>query len=268
MDTNKPKSNDHELIRLGEQMDRWCSDLKRNVLAEFEQAQIRSREEQKAATLQEINDLVSQNRLLQSQINRINGLLTTYQLSINKKDEIIQRLTKSLQKQKDRIGLARSFSMWRGQHNDEKREIFTSTLAVKHYNYKLKRKALQKWFGIIQNKWRERVQRACQVRAEEVCQKLKASHTKEIKTFEKLLEEREEELSRLYKERDSFEENLKKAFMRGVCALNKEAMTMFNKEQLGDCGYHGNQTVPPPPPPVKEGGKSREPKVMIEKHLH
>lgn len=84
------------------------------------------------------------------------------------------------------------------------------------------------------------------------------------------MEEREGELSRLYKERDSFEENLKKAFMRGVCALNKEAMTMFNKEQLGDCGYHGNQTAPPPPPPppVTEGRKSREPKVMIEKHLH
>lgn len=32
MDTNKAKPNDHEVMRLSEQMDRWCSDLKRNVL--------------------------------------------------------------------------------------------------------------------------------------------------------------------------------------------------------------------------------------------
>ena len=59
---------------------------------------------------------------------------------------------------------------------------------------------------------------------------------------------------------------MKKAFMRGVCALNVEAMSMFNKEQMGDCGYHGNQSVPTTP--VKDGGKNKEPKVVIEKHLH
>ena len=31
----------------------------------------------------------------------------------------------------------------------------------------------------------------------------------------------------LHAERDLYEENMKKAFMRGVCALNMEAMTMF-----------------------------------------
>ena len=31
----------------------------------------------------------------------------------------------------------------------------------------------------------------------------------------------------LHAERDLYEENMKKAFMRGVCALNMEAMSMF-----------------------------------------
>ena len=38
----------------------------------------------------------------------------------------------------------------------------------------------------------------------------------------------QEEVVRLQQERDRFEEQMKKAFMRGVCALNMEAMTMFN----------------------------------------
>ena len=33
----------------------------------------------------------------------------------------------------------------------------------------------------------------------------------------------------LHKEREYYEENMKKAFMRGVCALNMEAMNMFHE---------------------------------------
>ena len=36
-------------------------------------------------------------------------------------------------------------------------------------------------------------------------------------------------------ERDQYEENTKKAFMRGVCALNLEAMTMFKNEDEASC---------------------------------
>ena len=35
------------------------------------------------------------------------------------------------------------------------------------------------------------------------------------------------EVVRLHQQRDVYEETMKKAFMRGVCALNLEAMTMF-----------------------------------------
>ena len=42
------------------------------------------------------------------------------------------------------------------------------------------------------------------------------------------------EVSRLHAERDRYEETMKKAFMRGVCALNMEAMSMFHEaEQQG-----------------------------------
>ena len=37
-----------------------------------------------------------------------------------------------------------------------------------------------------------------------------------------------QEISVLKKAQSHFEENMKKAFMRGVCALNMEAMTMFH----------------------------------------
>lgn len=41
------------------------------------------------------------------------------------------------------------------------------------------------------------------------------------------LDNRQQEVAQLKVERNLYEENMKKAFMRGVCALNLEAMTMF-----------------------------------------
>ena len=43
-------------------------------------------------------------------------------------------------------------------------------------------------------------------------------------------------MTRLKAEKNLYEENMKKAFMRGVCALNLEAMTMFqhHEDESGD----------------------------------
>lgn len=39
------------------------------------------------------------------------------------------------------------------------------------------------------------------------------------------------DVAKMHTEREFYEENMKKAFMRGVCALNMEAMSMFKEEQ-------------------------------------
>ena len=49
------------------------------------------------------------------------------------------------------------------------------------------------------------------------------------------------EIARLHAERERYEETMKKAFMRGVCALNLEAMSMFRE------GEEGGRRPPPPP---------------------
>ena len=40
-----------------------------------------------------------------------------------------------------------------------------------------------------------------------------------------------DEVSVLNVQREQYEESMKKAFMRGVCALNMEAMTMFSEDE-------------------------------------
>lgn len=62
--------------------------------------------------------------------------------------------------------------------------------------------------------------------------------------------------------------------MRGVCALNMEAMSVFHPGETGEGGCYDDQHPPQPPHDHHYkgggggGGKRREPKVTIERHLH
>ncbi len=47
------------------------------------------------------------------------------------------------------------------------------------------------------------------------------------------LQKAQAEIHRLHTERDRYEDSMKKAFMRGVCALNIEALSMFNTGEVG-----------------------------------
>lgn len=61
-----------------------------------------------------------------------------------------------------------------------------------------------------------------------------------LQVTEELTQARQE-VARMQKERERYEEMMKKAFMRGVCALNLEAMTIFNsneEKENRDIGMH------------------------------
>lgn len=87
------------------------------------------------------------------------------------------------------------------------------------------------WQSVQENKWRERVERACQNRAQEVCEQLTRDYEEKIATLQRQLGAAHAEIASLRSDREQFEERMKKGFMRGVCALNLEAMTMFKEEE-------------------------------------
>ncbi len=49
-------------------------------------------------------------------------------------------------------------------------------LAEQHYHLQLKRKVWAGWHSLIQNRWRDRVERACCARAEDVCMQLSTDY--------------------------------------------------------------------------------------------
>ncbi|KPP69240.1 hypothetical protein Z043_112016, partial [Scleropages formosus] len=188
---------------------------------------------------------------LAAQMDGLKELLNTYETSNQRKDEVspatqcdfnisvISNLTHVIERQRERLELMRTFTQWRMQHLEVKEEspptlllkhpfAHGSRIAEQHYRLYLKRKAWRAWHSIIETKWRERVERACRARAEEVCVQLSADYEAKIAQHVEALDKARAEIQRLHTERERFEESMKKAFMRGVCALNMEAMNMFH----------------------------------------
>eukprot|EP00061_Rhincodon_typus_P010253 g34408.t1 len=106
-------------------------------------------------------------------------------------------------------------------------DAYANTLAERHYNFCLMKKVCTAWKSEMQTKWKERVEKACQARAEEVCIQLSRDYERQLDTSREELERAKAEIRRLLAEKDKYTDSMKKAFMRGVCALNLEAMSMF-----------------------------------------
>ena len=100
-----------------------------------------------------------------------------------------------------------------------------------------------KWTAICRAKYKAKVERGtsvtfghpslksvlvCKERATEICLKLKDELTSEINRLKQEVANRDVIISDLEQKHARYEEGLSKALMRGVCALNMEAMSVLN----------------------------------------
>ncbi|XP_065066706.1 centrosomal protein POC5-like isoform X2 [Rhopilema esculentum] len=227
---------DGDLGRMDNLLDVWCLELKRNILGEFSNNKLKLLEHMKEKMEVQEKRHLREEEALQDQIEKHKELLHTFEKSINQKDLVITNLTDSLEKQKEKQEKLKILLTWKLKHNDEKRERFASKLAEKHYKRTVLSKIWLGWRSVIEMRWKQRVERACQSRSQEICVKLTEDYEERLKGLQNSLEVARIEVARLHNERDLYEETMKKAFMRGVCALNLEAMHMFREQAYEEEG--------------------------------
>ncbi|CAF1517925.1 unnamed protein product, partial [Adineta ricciae] len=79
--------------------------------------------------------------------------------------------------------------------------------------------------------WKRRFEAACEKKAKDVLIELGNEYELKYKQLELQLLNANEEITRLKADKGDHDEALKKAFMRGVCALNMEAMSVLLKNE-------------------------------------
>ncbi|XP_014820586.1 PREDICTED: centrosomal protein POC5 isoform X2 [Calidris pugnax] len=242
---------DEKVTHIENILDLWSGSLKTNVLTELRKWKLSLIEHHKLQMRQEKEKHAAHVRQLSNEMENLKELLHTYEISIGRKDEVITNLTQALEKQKERVELMRNFTLWRIQHVQAKQEEYANRIADKQFRTALLKKVWAAWRSLSEEKWKEKVAKACQLRAEDICVQLTNDYEAKIAELTATLEQTKAEVLRLHSEREQYEDTMKKAFMRGVCALNLEAMTMFQgRDSRTDPGrLPPSQYNPPSPPP-------------------
>ncbi|XP_075383148.1 centrosomal protein POC5 isoform X2 [Mycteria americana] len=253
---------DEKITQIENILDLWSGSLKTNVLTELRKWKLSLIEHHQLQMRQEKEKHAAHVRQLSNEMENLKELLHTYEISIGRKDEVITNLTQALERQKERIELMRKFTVWRIQHIKAKQEEYANRIADRQFRTALMKKVWAAWRTLSEEKWKEKVAKACQLRAEDVCVQLTNDYEAKIAELTATLEQTKAEILRLHSEREQYEDTMKKAFMRGVCALNLEAMTMFQGKDSKtdpDVGSRRNDNVagrlppsqynPPSPPP-------------------
>ncbi|NXG15340.1 POC5 protein, partial [Grallaria varia] len=198
-----------------------------NILTELKNWKLSLIQHHRLQMKQETDKHAAHVKQLCNEMENLKELLQTYEISVARKEEVITNLSQALQKEKERVELMRKFTLWRIQHAKASQEEYANRLADRQFRTTLMKKAWAAWRSVNAEKWKDKVARACQLRAEDVCVQLTNDYEAKIAELTANLEWTKAEIARLHSERDQYKDTMKKAFMRGVCALNMEAMTVL-----------------------------------------
>uniref|UniRef100_A0A452DYZ7 Centrosomal protein POC5 n=1 Tax=Capra hircus TaxID=9925 RepID=A0A452DYZ7_CAPHI len=231
--------SDENLQKMENVLDLWSSGLKTNIISELSKWRLNFIDWHRMEMKKEREKHAADLKQLSSQINSLKELQKTYEVSIGRKDEVISSLSHAIGKQKERIELMRTFFHWRINHVKSRQDVYESKLADQYFQRTLLKKVWRGWRAVVQKQWKEVVERACQARAEEVCVQISNDYEAKVALLTGALENAKAETQRMQHEKEHFEDSMKKAFMRGVCALNLEAMTIF--QNRGDADFTTNK---------------------------
>eukprot|EP00048_Salpingoeca_helianthica_P011137 m.159905 g.159905 ORF g.159905 m.159905 type:complete len:549 (+) comp15185_c0_seq3:206-1852(+) len=221
---------DPEIERLENTMNALCLTMKRELLAEFSRAKA-SLAARHAAELDALRHRHSQEIWdLQSQLEDLRARVAVCDSTIDSKDRLIESLTAAAAAERTKRNQQQQLFHWRVAAIDRKREEFASRLAAMHAKRAMMRNAFHTWRMSIVNNWRSRVERACQARAREVCEALTRDHEANTQALHETIRQQSAQIAVMQTQRAGFEDQMKRALMRGVCALNMEAMGMFGEE--------------------------------------
>ncbi|XP_060739792.1 centrosomal protein POC5 [Tachysurus vachellii] len=246
--------SEENLNKMEDILDTWSNNLKSNVMTELRKWKIAFVEQHRLEMTKQREKHAAHIAGINAEMDSLKDLLNTYQISNQRKDEVITNLTRAVDRQRERLELMRSFTQWRHQHCAAKEEAQASKLAEQHYQLQLKKKVWAAWHSLIQRGWRERAERACRARAEEVCLQLSADYEAKLGEHIEALQKAQAEIQRLHREKERYEDSMKKAFMRGVCALNIEALSMFH---TADTDRHEQDAAPSGDEPSSSSMASR-----------
>ncbi|TPX58402.1 hypothetical protein SpCBS45565_g08017 [Spizellomyces sp. 'palustris'] len=242
---------DPDALKFGESVDKWTGLMRRAILADFITA--------KSDLLRRQHQLVESARQgfagevdsLSDQLRHVRSQIAFYEKKAEKREKLVDAALLYLTRKREKATAALLFGRWRSKHAESRRLRLAFKLTQQYASKNLQRKMLLGWQRAAGTTWRRTVERKIKMEAEKAMENLAGEYEKRIAVIKEELDDVHARLDESERERSLQQEDMKKAFMRGVCALNMEAMSMFrgamaNGEMMDGMGGYG---VDPPTQP-------------------
>ncbi|KAM3142330.1 hypothetical protein pb186bvf_005487 [Paramecium bursaria] len=170
--------------------------------------------EQKTAELAQVKDQLAET-------------LKNNQIQIERVDKITGLLGKFKTKQKNKKLLQQLYSEFKKYSNNRKNKKKNSQRALKHYQLTLQGHIWKLFIKAFNISIRDTIKERAKLQQQTDLDILVMKFQKEQQLLESKLSEMAIQLDEANRVRNGMQENLKRAFMRGVCALNFEAMNVL-----------------------------------------
>ncbi|CAB1322082.1 unnamed protein product [Coregonus sp. 'balchen'] len=188
-------------------LDTWSENPKTNVLMELRKWKLAFMEQHKLEVRKEREKHAACIAGLTAKMDNLKELLHTYETSNQRKDEVIVNLSQTVDRQRERLELMRTFTHWRLQHSEARKEVREGERGHPHRGIGL---GWMRWGALPSaaeeegvgrlarpGPGEEKVEKACRTQAEEVYVHLSADYE------DKMAELRREELHTLHTHTDA-----------------------------------------------------------------
>ncbi|KAJ3173828.1 Centrosomal protein poc5 [Geranomyces variabilis] len=231
----------------GNSVDKWTGLMRRAIFGDFLEAQGNMQRRQSKAIADANEQVKDEIRQLRDQLDASTAENKNCAQRAVKAERLMGRMLVYLARKRIASTQGLFFARWRLRYADTHRARLSTRIASTHHTRHLTRRILHAWKELAGTSWRKTVERRVKMEAEKAMEALASNYDKRIEQLDDKLADAHSRLHESERARAAQAEELKKAFMRGVCALNMEAMSMFRPPLVGDA-----HNVPPPLPTADE----------------
>ncbi|KAI9091780.1 hypothetical protein DFS34DRAFT_634879 [Phlyctochytrium arcticum] len=218
---------DSDAEKFVQSVDKWTGLMRRAIIADFLSAKSDLLRRQKAAVEEARLQYADETASLTDQLRHVRSQISLYTQRAEKREQMVDSAMLYMERRQVRMTLMAGFSRWRVKQANERRIRLASKLARQYAVKALARKCLLGWQRAAGTTWRKTVERKVRMEAEKSLEELAAQYEQQLGDMRDELDRARSKLHKSESSRSLQQQDMKKAFMRGVCALNMEAMSMF-----------------------------------------
>ena len=208
-------------------LDTWTESMRKAVLLDFRAYKSRTlllHQHQLSA----IND--DSSKLIIDLRHSIDTAQKSKELSDAKlihRSKLVDAVAKFLSAKRKKMDAMVWFMKWRVRIESHKHDKLAWKAAVAHHRNICARKAIYAWKGVTGSTWKKAAEKKIRIEAEKHIQFMALDYETKISDLTKKLNDSLDELQATKEYQIQIQEDMKRSYLRGVTALNMEAMGLF-----------------------------------------